>query len=88
MLQAQRAVAEARLEYVRSLGEAWRAASEVAGLMLEDRWPGDYRPGAAGAVVARTRSSGGRAGARSAGVRNGRGVAPTATPRRGGGAGN
>ncbi len=39
VLQAQRAVAEARLEYLRSLGEAWRAASEIAGLMLEDQWP-------------------------------------------------
>jgi cobalt-zinc-cadmium efflux system outer membrane protein len=39
VLQAQRAVAEARLEYLRSLGEMWRAASEVAGLMLEDEWP-------------------------------------------------
>ena len=39
VLQAQRSVAEARLEYVRSLGEAWRAASDIAGLMLEDQWP-------------------------------------------------
>jgi outer membrane protein, heavy metal efflux system len=39
VLQAQRAVAEARLEYLRSLGEAWRSASEIAGLMLEDQWP-------------------------------------------------
>lgn len=41
VLQAQRAVAEARLEYLRSLGEAWRAASEIGGLMLEDEWPAD-----------------------------------------------
>jgi len=39
VLQAQRAVAEANLEYLRSLGEAWRAAGEVSGLMLEDEWP-------------------------------------------------
>lgn len=39
VLQAQRAVAEANLEYVRSLGEMWRAASELAGMMLEDQWP-------------------------------------------------
>ncbi len=39
VLQAQRAVAEARLEYVRSQGEAWRASSDIAGLMLEDTWP-------------------------------------------------
>lgn len=39
VLQAQRALAEARLEYLRSLGELWRAASEIAGLTLEDQWP-------------------------------------------------
>ena len=39
VLQAQRAVAEADLELVRSLGEMWGAASEIAGLMLEDQWP-------------------------------------------------
>ena len=39
VLQAQRGVAEARLEYLRSLSEMWRAASEIAGLMLEDQWP-------------------------------------------------
>lgn len=44
VLQAQRAVAEAQLEYLRSLGEAWRAASEIAGFMLEDQWPGMPAP--------------------------------------------
>lgn len=39
VLTAQRALAEADLELVRSLGEMWRAASEIAGLMLEDHWP-------------------------------------------------
>lgn len=39
VLEAQRAVAEARLEYLRSLGEMWKSASEIAGLMLEDQWP-------------------------------------------------
>lgn len=39
VLAAQRTVAEANLELVRSLGEMWRAASEIAGLMLEDQWP-------------------------------------------------
>lgn len=39
VLQVQRAMAEARLEYLRSLGEMWQAASEIAGLMLEDHWP-------------------------------------------------
>jgi cobalt-zinc-cadmium efflux system outer membrane protein len=39
VLQAQRAAAEANLEYIRTLGEAWRAASEIAGLLLEENWP-------------------------------------------------
>ena len=39
VLAAQRAVAEANLELVRALGEMWQAASEIAGLMLEDQWP-------------------------------------------------
>ena len=39
VIQAQRAVAEARLELNRSLGEAWRAASELSGLLLEESWP-------------------------------------------------
>ena len=41
VLQAQRAVAEANLELVRSLGETWQAGSEIAGLMLEDQLPLD-----------------------------------------------
>ena len=40
VIQAQRAVAEARLESVRALGEAWRAAAELSALMLEELWPG------------------------------------------------
>ncbi len=39
VIQAQRAIAEARLEYNRSVGEAWRAAAELSGLLLEDAWP-------------------------------------------------
>lgn len=39
VLQAQRAAAEANLEYLRALGDAWRGASEIAGLLLEERWP-------------------------------------------------
>ena len=39
VIQAQRAVAEARLELNRSLGEAWRSAAELSGLLLEDSWP-------------------------------------------------
>jgi cobalt-zinc-cadmium efflux system outer membrane protein len=40
VIQAQRAVAEARLEYNRALGEAWRAAADLSGLLLEESWPG------------------------------------------------
>lgn len=40
VVQSQRAVAEARLEYNRALGDAWRAAAELSGLLLEEWWPG------------------------------------------------
>lgn len=40
VIQAQRAIAEARLEYIRALGEAWNAAAELSALLLEDHWPG------------------------------------------------
>lgn len=39
VLEAQRALAEARLELIRSQGEMWQAASSIAGLMLEESWP-------------------------------------------------
>lgn len=39
VLEAQRAVAEANLELVRSMSQIWLSASEIAGLMLEDQWP-------------------------------------------------
>ncbi|MBX7102601.1 MAG: TolC family protein [Gemmataceae bacterium] len=39
VLQAQRSVAEANLEYVRALGDLWRASGEIAGLLLEENWP-------------------------------------------------
>lgn len=39
ILQAEKAVVEARLETNKSLGEAWRAASELSGLLLEEAWP-------------------------------------------------
>lgn len=35
----QRAVVEAKLEYNRAVGEAWRAAAELSGLLLEETWP-------------------------------------------------
>ncbi len=44
VIQAQRAVAEARLEYNRAIGEAWRAAAELSGLLLEEWWPGPPPP--------------------------------------------
>jgi cobalt-zinc-cadmium efflux system outer membrane protein len=39
VLQALRTVQEAKLEYTRALGEAWRAASDIAGLLQEEHWP-------------------------------------------------
>jgi outer membrane protein, heavy metal efflux system len=39
VLQSQRAVAEARLEYNRALGEAWTAAAELSGLLMEESFP-------------------------------------------------
>ncbi len=39
VLQAQRSLIEARLEYNRSLGDAWKAAGEISGLLLEEAWP-------------------------------------------------
>jgi cobalt-zinc-cadmium efflux system outer membrane protein len=38
-LVAQQEVTQARLDYVRALGEAWRAASALSGLTLEEQWP-------------------------------------------------
>lgn len=39
VLQAQRTVAETNLEYVRALGEMWKAAADISGLLLEEKWP-------------------------------------------------
>ena len=39
VLEAQRAVAQARLDGLKSLGEAWQAAAALSGLLLEDVWP-------------------------------------------------
>lgn len=39
VLQAQRAVAEANIEYVRAQAELWQAASDISGLLLEEDWP-------------------------------------------------
>jgi cobalt-zinc-cadmium efflux system outer membrane protein len=40
VIQSQRTVAEARLEYNRALGDAWKASAELSALLLEEWWPG------------------------------------------------
>ena len=44
VLQAQRGIGEANLTYVQALQEQWRAASEIAGLLLEEDWPWSTQP--------------------------------------------
>ncbi len=39
VLEAQRALTQANLEAVRALGDAWKAASAISGLTLEEEWP-------------------------------------------------
>ncbi len=39
VIQAQRAIAEAKLELNKSQGDAWRAAAELSGMLLEEVWP-------------------------------------------------
>lgn len=39
VIQAQRTIAEAKLDYNRALSEAWKAASELSGYLLEEQWP-------------------------------------------------
>lgn len=39
VLQAQQAVVQARLRYLRYLSDTWQAASEISGLLLEEHWP-------------------------------------------------
>lgn len=41
---AQRSVVEAKLEYNRAVGEAWRAAAEISGLLLDEAWPAKAAP--------------------------------------------
>jgi cobalt-zinc-cadmium efflux system outer membrane protein len=38
-VQAQKALTDTKLEHVRALAEAWKAASDIAGLTLEEAWP-------------------------------------------------
>ncbi|MFO0809035.1 MAG: TolC family protein [Gemmataceae bacterium] len=39
VLEAQRTVGQAELERVRALADAWKAASAISGLTLEQQWP-------------------------------------------------
>lgn len=39
VLQAQRALTESKLEWNKSLTEAWKAAAEMSGPLLEEEWP-------------------------------------------------
>lgn len=39
VLQAQNILVDSRLRYVELLAEAWRAASVISGLLLEEQWP-------------------------------------------------
>lgn len=45
VLEAQRSVTQARLEAIRALGEAWKAAGVISGLTLEEQWPPVFAPG-------------------------------------------
>jgi len=40
IIQYQRQMIDAELEYIRAWGDAWRAASEIAGLLLDEDWLG------------------------------------------------
>jgi cobalt-zinc-cadmium efflux system outer membrane protein len=44
VLEAQRSVENAKLDYIKSLGEAWKAAAALAGLTLEENWPPSVQP--------------------------------------------
>lgn len=39
VLEAQRSLAQARLEFVRAQGDSWKSASVISGLLLEEDWP-------------------------------------------------
>lgn len=41
ILEAQRGLAQSYLDYIRALGEGWKAAATLSGLTLQDAWP-DY----------------------------------------------
>jgi len=48
ILEAQRALAQANLEYVRAMGDGWKAAAVLSGFTLEATWPATTAEGAAG----------------------------------------
>ena len=39
VLELQRSLRQARLERIKSLGDAWKAAATISGLTIEDNWP-------------------------------------------------
>ena len=39
VLELQRSLRQARLERLKSLGDAWKAAATISGLTIEDHWP-------------------------------------------------
>ena len=39
VLELQRSLRQARLERLKSLGDAWKAAATISGLTIEDNWP-------------------------------------------------
>jgi cobalt-zinc-cadmium efflux system outer membrane protein len=39
VLELQRSARQARLERLKSLGDAWKAAAMISGLAIEDNWP-------------------------------------------------
>ena len=39
VLELQRSLRQARLEQLKSLGDAWKAAATISGLTIEDQWP-------------------------------------------------
>ena len=39
VLELQRSLRQARLERLKSLGDAWKAAATISGLTIEDQWP-------------------------------------------------
>lgn len=39
VLELQRSLRQARLEQLKSLGDAWKAAATISGLTIEDNWP-------------------------------------------------